>query len=112
LAPSDTRAAHLASRAWLTDRLAADHNGPTVVVTHHAPLIRARPERALLRAVAGAFASDLTALMGAKRMTLWVYGHTHRWADVDVGGTRVVSNPRGYMTEPVREFDPGLVVEL
>jgi predicted phosphodiesterase len=112
LAPEDTLTVHLESRRWLEQRLAEPYGGPTVVVTHHAPLIRGRPAAALLRAVAGAFASDLTALMGADRVALWIFGHTHRAADLDVRGTRVISNPRGYPHEPVAGFDPSYVIEI
>jgi predicted phosphodiesterase len=112
LAPRDARALHLESRRWLRERLAEPHDGATVVITHHAPLIRGRPSRPLLRAVAGAFASDVTELMGAERAALWIFGHTHRWADVEVRGTRVVSNPRGYPHQPVAEFDPGYTIDV
>jgi predicted phosphodiesterase len=64
------------------------------------------------RALAGAFASDLTELMGGDRARVWIFGHTHRAADLDVRGTHVLSNPRGYPHEPVLEFDPGYVIEL
>ena len=112
LAPEDTRRIHLASRAWLAERLAQTHPGPTVVVTHHAPLIRTRPASPVLRALAGAFASDVTALMGSDRVALWIFGHTHRVADLEVRGTRVVSNPRGYPHQPVVGFDPQMVIEV
>lgn len=108
----DTRAVHLTSRRWLTERLAVDHDGPTVVVTHHAPYITYRPPEPALRLVAGAFVSDLGELMGAQRVDLWIYGHTHRRADLEVAGTRILSNPRGYPEELVDAFDPRLVVEL
>jgi predicted phosphodiesterase len=112
LAAADTREAHLASREWLEARLAEPFEGPTVVITHHAPLIRTRPSSPVWRALAGAFASDLTELMGGERVALWIFGHTHRAADLNVRGTRVISNPRGYPHEPVPGFDPGYVVEL
>ena len=112
LAARDTRMLHLSSRRWLADRLAEPHVGPTVVVTHHQPLIRGSPPTPALRAIAGAFASDLTDLMGADRVAMWIYGHTHRAADLDVDGTRVLSNPRGYPHQPVAEFDPEFVVEI
>ncbi|MGA2013895.1 MAG: metallophosphoesterase [Solirubrobacteraceae bacterium] len=112
LTPLDTRTVHLASRRWLHDRLARHHDGPTVVITHHAPLILGRPPVAQLRAIAGAFASDLTELMGAERVALWIYGHTHRRADLEIRGTRVVSNPRGYPHQPVAGFDRGCVIEV
>jgi 3',5'-cyclic AMP phosphodiesterase CpdA len=112
LTPRDTRTFHLASRRWLAARLAQPHDGPTVVITHHAPLIRTRPPQPWMRAIAGAFASDVTELMGSDRVDLWIYGHTHRSANLDVDGTRVLSNPRGYPHEPVADFDPYCVAEV
>ena len=43
-------------------------------------------ERKQVNFLAGAFVSDLTDLMGGERVALWIFGHTHRWADVDVRG--------------------------
>jgi UDP-2,3-diacylglucosamine pyrophosphatase LpxH len=112
LAPRDTRSFHLSSRRWLAARLAEAHDGPTVVVTHHAPLIRTRPPLPEMRALAGAFASDVTDLMGADRAVLWIFGHTHRSADLDVRGTRVISNPLGYPGEAVAGFDASLIIDV
>jgi 3',5'-cyclic AMP phosphodiesterase CpdA len=112
LRAQDTLARHLESRAWLAQRLGERYDGPTVVITHHAPIVRKPPDHPVLAAIAGAFASDLTALMGADAVDLWIFGHIHRTVDVDVNGTRVISNQRGYPAEPVSGFDPGLVIEL
>jgi predicted phosphodiesterase len=112
LTPRDTRMIHIASRRWLALRLARGHDGPTVVITHHAPVIRTRPPEPVLRVLAGAFASDLTDLMGVPNVALWIFGHTHRAADLEVRGTRIVSNPRGYAHEPVGGFDPAYEVRL
>jgi predicted phosphohydrolase len=112
LRPQDTRDLHVASRAWLATSLAVHHDGPTVVVTHHAPLVRERPENPLLAAVGGAFASDLSELIDGAAAALWIFGHIHRCIDTDVTGTRVLSNQRGYPHEPVADFDPALVVEV
>jgi predicted phosphodiesterase len=113
-APADARALHLSSRRWLATRLEHPHDGPTVVITHHAPVIRrpARPPLPHLRLIAGAFVSDVSELMGADRVDLWIYGHTHRIADLDIEGTRIVSNPYGYPHEPAVGFDPTCVIEL
>jgi predicted phosphodiesterase len=112
LAARDTRMAHVSSRQWLASRLARREDVPTVVVTHHQPLIRTRPPSPELRAIAGAFASDLTELMGADRVDVWIYGHTHRVADLEVRGTRIISNPRGYPHQPTDGFDPACVVDI
>ena len=113
LRPHDTLRLHRTCRRWLQHRLDTRFPGPTVVVTHHAPLPpRERIADPLRRALAGAFVSDLTDLMGSDRVAVWIHGHTHRRVDVAVHGTRVVSNPRGYPHEPVEGFDPALVVEI
>ena len=113
LRPDDTLRLHRASRRWLQHRLDARFPGPTVVVTHHSPLPpRERIADPLRRALAGAFVSDLTELMGSDRVAVWIHGHTHRRVDVAVHGTRVVSNPRGYPHEPVDGFEPALVLEI
>jgi predicted phosphodiesterase len=111
LAARDTRSLHLSSRGWLAQRLAQPHDGPTVVLTHHAPLIRARPPTPPMRSLVGAFASDLTDLMGSDRVAVWIFGHTHQRADLEVRGTRVLSNPRGYPHQLVEGFDPTRVIE-
>ena len=111
LTPADTRSLHCESRRWLAQRVDRPHDGPTVVITHHAPLIRRRPPSAALRAIAGAFASDLTDLMG-DQVALWIFGHTHIVADLEVNGTRVLSNPRGYPNQPAADFNPALVIDV
>ena len=112
LQTEDTRALHLASRDWLAEHLERPHDGPTVVITHHAPIVRAPPANPVLAAIGGAFASDLSELMDGGAVDLWVFGHIHRTVDTEVNGTRVLSNQRGYPHEPVAGFDPGMVVEV
>jgi hypothetical protein len=48
-------------------------------------------------------------LMG--QMKLWVHGHTHHCVDYELGGTRILSNQRGYPRDQTT-FDPGLVIEI
>jgi 3',5'-cyclic AMP phosphodiesterase CpdA len=112
LRPRDTLALHRASRRWLSEMLAGGHDGTTVVLTHHSPVILGRPPVPHLRLLAGAFASDLSELMDRARTPLWIFGHTHRATDVDVNGTRVLSNPCGYPSQPVGGYDPGLTIEV
>ncbi|HEY8605893.1 MAG TPA: metallophosphoesterase [Noviherbaspirillum sp.] len=91
---ADALQQHLRSRAWLEERLAAPFDGPTVVVTHHAPHAGSIHPRFAGSPVNAAFASDLTALMG--KPAAWIHGHVHDSFDYIVNGTRVIANPRGY----------------
>jgi Calcineurin-like phosphoesterase len=103
LQPEQTRQMHLASVHWLGQALDEGSAATTVVVTHHAPHPNSIPERYRLNILSGAFASDLTRLMG--RSSLWVHGHMHDCMDYEVNGTRVVCNPRGYLRGGVPEND-------
>lgn len=109
----DTVAEHLRSRAWLEDQLAANHAGPTVVITHHAPVRLAFPRWPLKNpAVVAASVNRMEALMDGNRVHTWIYGHTHWALERRVRGTRLLSNPRGYPARPVPGFVPHRVVEI
>lgn len=109
--PGDARSLHLRSLRWLRARLDEPFDGPTVIVTHHAPGLRSVAPPYRSNPVTAAYASDLEWLLDG-RAALWIHGHTHVCVDYTVGGTRVVANQRGYPDDPVPGFDPALVVEV
>lgn len=120
LLPRDLVARNRASRAWLQAQLALPHAGPTVVITHHAPLAACLPGRvprplgALESPPDGldaAYANAWDDLLGPP-VALWIYGHTHAAFDRVIRGTRVVSNPRGYAHDAVEGFAAAKVVEI
>lgn len=114
-APADAAALFQRNVAWLQQRLAQPWPGPTVVITHHAPSARSLDPRYPGSPLNPSFASDLERLMEGQRVHLWVHGHLHHSVDYACGGTRVLSNPRGYWSERGNEnaaFDVDLVVEL
>lgn len=92
--PEDALKDHEASCKWLEQQLAVPFDGPTVVVTHHAPHPLSIHPRYAGEALNGAFASDLTPLM--KHVDLWLHGHVHDSFDYQVDQCRVVANPAGY----------------
>jgi len=114
--PSRSIAMHQASRAWLESQLAIPHDGPTCVMTHHAPTPKAlmQPPQSL----DWCYASDLVSLMtGDGAPELWVHGHIHSARDMEIGLTRVLANPRGYPTRTPGVFEnadwnPGLVIDI
>jgi len=98
---------------WLRERIARPHAGPTVVISHHAPSLRSIHPRFAGSPVNLCFVSDAEHLLAG--VDLWIHGHTHDSFDYQVGATRVLCNPRGYVREGVAEnarFDAGLVVQL
>ncbi len=113
--PDDSATLFDRHATWLDTRLSAPHDGPTVVVTHHAPSRRSIHPRFADSLLNAGFVSDAERLIGADRVQLWIHGHTHDSFDYRVHGTRVLCNPRGYAKDGVNEnplFDPDLVVEV
>jgi hypothetical protein len=71
-----------------------------VVAGHHAPSrssTHPRYKNELL--MNGAYSSDLNKfILAHPQIKLWTHGHTHEDFDYMVGSTRIVCNPRGYIT--------------
>ena len=114
-APGDSITLFEQAAEWLARPLAEPFDGPTVVITHHAPSPRSIHPRFAGSPLNGCFVSDLERLMGAERVGLWIHGHTHDSFDYTVAGTRVLCNPRGYAKNGVNEnaaFDARLVITL
>lgn len=101
---------HRESRAWLEARLREPFDGPTVVVTHHAPHRLSVAERFAADKVTPGFVSHMPELFEYD-IDLWVHGHTHDAFDYEVEGTRVIANPKGYGNENAR-FDWHKVIEI
>lgn len=100
---------------WLANKLAQPFNGPTVVVTHHAPSPQSIHPRFAGSLLNNCFVSNAEHLLGSVDAPLWIHGHTHDSFDYMVEGTRVVCNPRGYSKNGVNEnalFNPNLIVEI
>ena len=113
--PADAASLFERHAAWLAAELAKPHDGPTVVITHHAPSrssIHPRFEGSLVNAC---FVSDAEYLLDGGRAQLWIHGHTHDSFDYVRNGTRVVCNPRGYARGSVNEnaaFNPNFIVPV
>jgi predicted phosphodiesterase len=111
--PAHSVELHEKSLDWLLAKLDEPFSGKTVVVSHHLPSAQSVVERFKDVLIAACFASDLDYLFG--KMELWIHGHTHDSLDYEKNGTRVLCNPRGYVTYRGQEnfdFNPKLVIEI
>jgi Icc-related predicted phosphoesterase len=114
LRPDTVLAEHEKSMEFLTEVLSLEHDGPTVVVTHHAPsemscgnYFKADDDNAF-------YATNLHRFVEVMQPAAWVHGHMHSSADYMMGDTRVLANPRGYVGRPGynQDFDPNFVFEV
>lgn len=104
---------HDASVKWLTHKLKNDqHDGKTVVISHHLPSFESVVARYQKDKVSACFASRLDHLL--EYADLWIHGHTHDSLDYFKNGTRVICNPRGYYRYKAENssFNPNLIVDI
>lgn len=124
LAPPDTIRMHKRALRFLERTFQEPHAGPTVVVTHHGPHPGSIHSRFAGHPLNPGFISDLSVQIARWAPACWIHGHVHNRFDYYVGQTRVVANPRGYVTQyrlPSGEvvtrtehdaFNPTFVVEI
>jgi len=114
--PWHAAAEHRLDLAFIRGELSKAHEGPTVVVTHHAPHPQSVQPRHQGSALSPAFVSDLSGLIEDHQPDLWIHGHDHGSHDYRVGRTRVLANQAGYPNlHGGREnpwFNPVCVVEV
>jgi predicted phosphodiesterase len=106
--PDDIAERNRFSKQWLAAELAKPFAGPSVVITHHSPLVEVGGEEHEGHLTA-AYCNAWHALV--MQADAWFFGHTHHAVDVHLGGCHLVSNPRGYPGETTG-FDATKIVEL
>lgn len=113
----DTIALHKEAVDFIVDTLNEEHDGPTIVVTHHLPSFKSvHPmfHRQPMASINAGFYSNLEGIINAYDIAYWFHGHTHCSMDYEIEGTKVRANPCGY-GEPGEEnenFDPNWRIEL
>lgn len=111
--PGDALERHERGRAWLEAKLATKWDGPTVVVSHHAPSLLGTDAKFQNDYLTGAFVSDLEEIIRRYSPAIWIHGHTHHCVHYIVGKTRLIANQMGYPHEPATgQFDSRLVVDI
>jgi len=115
LTASETRQWYRENRQWLRGELdrARQEGIPTLVLTHHTPQMKGTSHpRYSSDPLTCCFSSDLTELLSFP-VKAWACGHTHFNFDMHVGGTRLVSNQRGYKGQAKSDYRrDGLVLHI
>ena len=102
--PEHARSDHQNMVAYICDtidqrRAGGDNTARVVVVGHHAPSrLSTHPRYQDDHHLNGAYSTNLESfILDHPEIRLWTHGHTHEDFDYEIGATRIVCNPRGYV---------------
>lgn len=84
-----------------------------VIVTHHVPSFQLSSSDFKGSRINGAFVSNEDDFIETCGADYWIYGHSHRNIDRQIGKTQCVSNQLGYVFACEHQsFDSGKILEL
>jgi predicted phosphodiesterase len=113
LHPNDTVLAHMQTLMLIRETVRVPFEGPTVVITHHLPHPLCVAQQFRSDPLNPAYVTNLDYVIEANEIAVWVHGHTHTNVDVEVHGTRILCNPRGYTPDDLNdEFDENFTFEV
>jgi len=102
--PEDAVKDHKFFMDYLTHVFASNKDKKVVVIGHHAPSnLSVHPRYSNDDLMNGAYRSSLDFFIEDRpEIVLWIHGHTHETFNYELGNTKVVCNPRGYVNYELR----------
>tara|TARA_Y100000589_G_scaffold331975_1_gene388342 strand:+ start:2443 stop:3210 length:768 start_codon:yes stop_codon:yes gene_type:complete len=97
ITPNDMIDEHKGCRDFIFSALKNSQCSKKVVITHYLPSFRSIDPKFYESPLNGYFASSLDQLIEVHQPQLWFHGHTHASCDYNIGSTRVLCNPFGYL---------------
>ena len=86
-----------------------------IVLTHHVPTQLCTAEEFRGSNINGAFTVELGDYIAVSGVDYWIYGHSHRNIDTQIGKTKITSNQLGYISygeQQTNGFDSGKMIEI
>ena len=86
-----------------------------IVLTHHVPTHLCTAQEFCGSTINGAFTVELGEYIVDSGIDYWIYGHSHRNIDAQIGGTRILSNQLGYISHGEHHhngFDPARHIDI
>jgi len=87
---------HMDSKFFLVNALADIKEGKTIVVTHHVPTTLCVCDAHKNSPINSAFCTELFDIIYDSNINYWIYGHSHRNIDIEINGTKLITNQFGY----------------
>lgn len=118
LHPNDSIKRHIHTLNYICETVDSDPSKKYFVIGHMAPSkLSTKPRYEKDVHLNGGYSSDLSeTILDRPQIKVWVHGHTHNDFDYEIGTTRIVAHPRGYVgyERESQEHDPyyPLIIEV
>ena len=84
-----------------------------IVATHHVPSFELMADEFKGSPINGAFTVELGDFIANSPIEYWIYGHSHRNINKQIGNTRCISNQLGYtFHNEHKTFNPSAIIEI
>ncbi|MDR0193694.1 MAG: metallophosphoesterase [Myroides sp.] len=103
---------HQKSMRWLEQSLRESIAEKNIVITHHAPSLLSVPEQYQNDPITAAYASNLESFIMTHQPQYWIHGHIHSPIQYNIGQTKVICNPHGYIDDRDNGFNKELIIEI
>ncbi|MDM1346173.1 metallophosphoesterase [Myroides marinus] len=103
---------HQKSMRWLEQSLRESIVEKNIVITHHAPSLLSVPEQYQNDPVTAAYTSNLESFIMTHQPQYWIHGHIHSPIQYNIGQTKVICNPHGYIDDRDNGFNKELIIEI
>ncbi|MGL5274427.1 metallophosphoesterase [Myroides sp.] len=103
---------HQKSMRWIEQSLTESILEKNIVITHHAPSLLSVPEQYQNDPITAAYASNLESFIMTHQPQYWIHGHIHSPIQYNIGQTKVICNPHGYIDDRDNGFNKELIIEI
>jgi UDP-2,3-diacylglucosamine pyrophosphatase LpxH len=104
ITPNDTVELFNKNLKFIQDMVYGKGHDSFVVLTHHAPSYSCIDDKYIGEKSNGAFVSNLdNFIFDNPQIKVWAYGHCHTPKDFNIHKCRIVSNPKGYSGENMKD---------
>ena len=115
LTADDFNREHERCLQFIKESVAQSQAQTKIVLTHHVPTHLCTAEEFRGSSISGAFTVELGDYIADSGIDYWIYGHSHRNIDAQIGSTRLLSNQLGYISHGEylnNGFDPTRYIDL
>lgn len=113
LTPDDFNRKHEKCLNFVKNAVAESKAKTKIVLTHHVPTGLCTAFEFSDSPINGAFTAELGNYIADSGIDYWIYGHSHRNIDAQIGDTRIISNQLGYVSHGEhRRFSHGRFIEV